>query len=144
MVGGVDGAPRDPEYVEALGRAVYNFAYLEWAIVNIIERLEPGYVYEYLSQKKTAGKVAYDLDKAIRRAKGHAAEAALTALHKKFVGLRDRRDKLLHANPMAAPDGAPQLRYQARDIAWDLDTVLKAATKFSEAANTAVHLYYEL
>src|SRR5262245_32095610 len=43
----MDGAPRDPEYVEARGRAVYNFAYLEWAIVNIIERLEPGYVYEY-------------------------------------------------------------------------------------------------
>ena len=106
MVGGVDGAPRDPEYVEALGRAVYNFAYLEWAIVNIIERLEPGYPQE------------------IRSSKGPP-------------------DKLLHAKPMAAPDGALQLRYQARDIAWDLDTVLKAATKFSEAANAAVHLYYE-
>jgi hypothetical protein len=42
---------------------------------------------------------------------------------------------------MTAPDGAPQLRYQAHDIAWDLDTVLKAATKFSQAANAAVHLY---
>jgi hypothetical protein len=140
--GGVDSVRRDPEYVEGLGRAVYNFAYLEWAIVNIIERLEPGYVHEYVSQKKTTGKVAHDLDKAIRRAKGHAAETPLTDLHKTFVGLKDRRDKLLHASPMTAPDGAPQLRYQAHDIAWDLDTVIKAATKFSQAANAAVHLYY--
>jgi len=52
----MDRYPCDPKYIEALGRAVYNFAVLEYNVACIIERLGSGYlVDEYISEeKKTA------------------------------------------------------------------------------------------
>jgi hypothetical protein len=35
--------PYDPQYIEALGLAVHNFAWLEYNVVWIIEQLEPNY-----------------------------------------------------------------------------------------------------
>jgi hypothetical protein len=132
----------DAQYIEALGLAVYNFAMLEYNVAYIIERLKPGYMREYISQKKTAGSVANDFAQALERAKGHAAEADLTAIYNLFVGLKVRREKLLHANPGTAADGVQVLRYQADSIAWDLDAVSKAATDFAVAATEANSLLY--
>jgi hypothetical protein len=42
----------DPEYIEALGRAVYNFAVLEISVVWIMEHFKQGYLGEYGSQEK--------------------------------------------------------------------------------------------
>jgi hypothetical protein len=42
----------DEQYIEALGRAVFSFAALEYNVAYIIERLEPGYLLKYISQKK--------------------------------------------------------------------------------------------
>jgi hypothetical protein len=36
--------PVDPEYSCALGYAIYCFCSLEWHVVWIIERLDPGYI----------------------------------------------------------------------------------------------------
>jgi hypothetical protein len=60
-------------------------------------------VSEYTSQGETAGRVAKDFAEA---AKGHAEEEELTAFHSVFVDLKDRRNRLLHANPGAAPSGS--------------------------------------
>jgi hypothetical protein len=120
---------------------VYNFAMLEYHIAHIIERLKPGYLQEYISQKKMAGDVAKDFVEEIGRAK-HAAETKLTAIYNTFVDLKDRRNQLLHANPGTAPGGAQELRYQQADIAWDLDTVCKAATDFEAAAVRAIELLH--
>ncbi len=132
----------DEQYIEALGRAALNFAVLEYSVAHIIEGLQPGYLREYISQRKTARRVAEDFAQAIERAKGDAAEAELTAIYNTFDALKDRRDKLLHANPMTAPDGAQVLRHQARDILWDLNTVRQAATDFAAAAEKAGRLLH--
>ena len=132
----------DPQYIEALGYAVFNFAILEYSIANIIERLRRGYVWEYISQEKPAGRVAKDFAQAIEQAKGHAAEAELTAICHTFDALKNRRNKLLHANPLTGPGGAPALRHQARDILWDLNTVRQAATDFAAAAAKAGSLLH--
>jgi hypothetical protein len=42
------------------------------------------YLREYISQKKTATRVAQDFAQALKRAKGHAAEAELTAVYNTF------------------------------------------------------------
>jgi hypothetical protein len=123
----VDRYPCDAKYIEALGPAVFNFGILENSITGIIERLEQGYLNKYVSQKKTAGKVAKDFAQAIGRAQGHVAAAELTDIYNTFVGLKDRRDKLLHANPGIAADGAQQMFYGAGSIAWDLEAVREAA-----------------
>jgi hypothetical protein len=48
-------APCDPQYIEALGLAVHNFAWLEHHIIWLIEELEPNYWEEYAAKAKTAG-----------------------------------------------------------------------------------------
>jgi hypothetical protein len=128
----------DEQYIEALGRAVFNFALLEHNVIWIIERrLKPGYLSEYISQEKTAGRVAKDFAEA---AKGHAEEAELTAFHSVFVDLKNRRNRLLHAKPGTAPSGSSQLYYPT--IAWGLHDVRKAATDFADAAEKAARLLW--
>ena len=39
--------PLDDDYVKLVERAVYLFSYYEWAIIYVVERLEPGFVGEY-------------------------------------------------------------------------------------------------
>jgi hypothetical protein len=136
--------PCDAQYIEALGYAVYNFATLEFNVAYIIERLEPGYLQEYISNEKTAGDVAKDLAQAKQRAEaqGHTAAAELRDIYNAFVDLKNRRNKLLHANPTTAPSGAQQLHYLALSIAWDLDAVHQSATDFAAAAEKANSLLY--
>ena len=35
--------PFNDDYVKLVGTAVYLFSYYEWAIIYIVERLEPGF-----------------------------------------------------------------------------------------------------
>ena len=138
----------DPEYIKALGRAVYNFAVLEMSVVWIIEWLERGYFQNYASQRKTAGIVAQDFANVIARPQGHGAAARLSDLHKKFVLLKHQRDKLLHANPamLVFDDGrvSYELHYQARDFWWDNPAVQQAAADFSAAATETFPLHNDL
>jgi hypothetical protein len=140
-------APCDPRYIEALGHAVYNFAWLEHNVVWAFEKLEPGYWGDYVSKGKSAGTVANDLDQAIKdHAKGHVAEAELLGISKAFRKLKYLRDKLLHATPIAASDGR-QLHYlarDARDIAWGVDRVRQASTDFAAAAESAHTVFQKL
>ncbi len=51
--------PIDNAYVEALGRATYVFATLEWNAVWCCERMEADYIRKL--SRKTAGKIADNL-----------------------------------------------------------------------------------
>jgi hypothetical protein len=136
--------PYDPQYIEALGLAVHNFAWLEYNVVWIIEQLEPNYWGDYVSNEKGAGAVANDLDRVIEEhAKGHATEAELRDISKEFRGLKYLRDKLLHATPVVASDGR-RLHHLTRDIAWSLDRVRQAATDFAAAAESAHTVFRKL
>jgi methylphosphotriester-DNA--protein-cysteine methyltransferase len=113
-------------------------------VIWIIEKLEPNYWGDYVSNEKTAGAVANDLDRAIEeRAKGNATEARLREISQEFRRLKYLRDKLLHATPIVASDGR-RLHHIARDIAWNLDEVRKAATDFATAAESAHAMFREL
>jgi hypothetical protein len=130
----------DPEYIEALGRAVYNFAVLEISVVWIVEHFKPGYLGEYGAQEKTAGTLAGEFTEVTQLTKGHAAVADLTANSESFALLKERRNKLLHANPaILMIDGqlSHGLHHQAQDILWDIGTVRQAAVDFAAAAEKA-------
>jgi hypothetical protein len=137
----------DPEYIKALGRAVFNFAVLESFVVWIIARFNSSYLSECTSNEKTAGHVARDFADVVRGAKGHTADAELTALSKIFSDLKERRNKLLHGNPaLFVYEGRVSygLHHQARDIWWDVHTVWQAATDFAAAAERAQRLLNRL
>jgi hypothetical protein len=77
----------DDGYVEALGRATYAFALLEWNAVCCCERMEPNYMHKpgrAKSKKRTAGEIAEDL---VALAKNHPHRAACLAPTKKFLHL---------------------------------------------------------
>jgi hypothetical protein len=69
--------------------------------------------------------VAKDLAQAKQRAEaqGHTAAAELRDIYNAFVDLKNRRNKLLHANPTTASSGAQQLHYLAL-----IDAVRQSAT----------------
>jgi hypothetical protein len=105
--------PCGARYIEVLGRAVYNFALLEYAVVHTAERIERGYLNKYTAERKTAGMVACDFAKIIARAaQGHRAAGKLTEISSTFAELVERRNKLLHANPATLADGTQALIYQ--------------------------------
>jgi hypothetical protein len=126
--------PCDARYIEALGRAVFNFALLEYAVVHAAEKIERGYLNKYTAKPKTAGMVARDFAKIIARAaQGHPAAGKLTEISSTFAELTERRNKLLHANPATLADGTQALIYQT-GACWELDTVTAAAQAFEDAA----------
>jgi hypothetical protein len=137
-------APCDPQYIEALGLAVHNFAWLEYHVIWVIEELEPNYWEAYASKAKTAGALADDFDRVIKEhAKGHAIEAELRDVSNEFPRLKYFRDKLLHAIPMTGSDGR-RLHHLTRDIAWSLDRVRQAATEFATGAESAQAVFQKL
>jgi hypothetical protein len=131
----VNRFPCGARYIEALGRAVYNFALLEYAVVHTAERIERGYLNKYTAERKTAGLVACDFAKIIAMAaQGHPAAGKLTEISSTFAELVERRNKLLHANPATLADGTQALIYQTTGACWELDTVTAAAQAFEDAA----------
>ena len=48
--------PVERSYAELMGYAVYNFTYLEWAIIWLVERMQPGFLATVRSL--TAGAIA--------------------------------------------------------------------------------------
>jgi len=88
----------DDGYVEALGRATYAFAVLEWNAVSCCERMEPGYMHKpgrAKSKKRTAGEIAEDL----------VALAKLTSIEPvAFPQLRNS-SVLLQFGPVITPIG---------------------------------------
>ena len=141
--------PLDEHYVRLIGKAVYVFAYYEWTIVYIIERLEPGFASEYTrGAKMTSGLVA----KRLRRLAGNPGTqdldaSALQRCAEEFTSLVPRRNALIHAHPITdSPTGAQLLNFQSlssapiTDMTWTADVVKQFARDADEAAVRAGRL----
>ena len=91
-----------PDYVDALGRAVHYFSYLEWEAVLVIETLKHGYVYEVPG--KTSETIAEDLRDCVDRAPGLQPElrARLVTFSGGFKTHLESRNKLVLGNPFIA------------------------------------------
>jgi hypothetical protein len=134
----------DPEYACVLGYAIYCYCSLEWNVVWIIERLDPGYIRKI--QWKTASKFSRDLAGCIEKAVGleEPLRARLLAFSDRFKPLTRRRDALLHANPSTAPGGEQRLQYSGETgvIDWPLDDIIAASEDFESASLEANELFY--
>jgi len=109
--------PAGEEYCSLLGRAVYSFAYYEWIVIYTIEHFTPGYLREYIdaaNRPHTSGTVANRFIKTINEhaAVGRDISEALNYEADRFKRLVQVRNRLIHAHPYTATDGAQQLIYQ--------------------------------
>jgi hypothetical protein len=134
----------DPEYACALGYAIYCYCSLEWNVVWIIERLDPGYIRKI--QWKTANKFSQGLARRIEKAVGleETLRARLSVFSDRFKPLTKRRDALLHANPSTATGGEQRLHYSGETgvIDWPLADVIAVSEEFESASIEANELFH--
>lgn len=147
--------PHEEEYVTALGRAVYAFAYYEWGVIYLIDRLEPGFVRQYIEAKPpmTSGVVARRLCDAFDgyRKRTRHDDLEVPKIEKcliSFDELREERNRLIHAHPITDRDGATQiLTYQSFRVAhsqrWPRERIDQFACDVSNASVTVGSVYYD-
>lgn len=110
----MDYQPRisaDPDYLMALGRAAYNFAYLEWVVIwTIVKLSEDG--FESVPKREPSRRISNALVKTI----SGTSPPLDTGLHRRLVRFEERfrgaidvRNRLIHAHPYTASDGSQQL-----------------------------------
>ena len=145
--------PFSDQYVQAVGTAVYAFAYYEWTIIYTIERLEPGFVGEYPRGKPlTSGGVAKRFREALDgwTGNGSASRTELENCYRRFKGLIPKRNALIHAHPITDIGGAQILNYQASvkkvisDMKWDEGSVMAFAEEVDAASVEAGRIFEKL
>jgi hypothetical protein len=123
--------PANDQYLRELGRATYNFAYLEWGIVWLTETLEPGFLGE--AQTLTAGQIARRFSNAVEQVPvSDSDRAELLELATGFLDLVDERNRLIHGNPFTADNGEQRLLYTGKHGRKDWTEALMQ--KFSDDA----------
>lgn len=125
----------DSSYAEAIGRAVFVFARLEWDAIWICEKLDPDYINNL--RTKTAGRIANDLIGFTSPLQNAAEFSGPCAEFKRLVGIRNR---LLHGKPGTAVNGNQNLF--DRGAPWTIAMINDAADEFSTcqiALNPLMH-----
>ena len=142
--------PAEDTYVTLLGRAVYNFAYLEWAVIYTIETLAPGYLSEYAGAAKPmpSGVVANTFRERVigRTDLSPDLKDKLAACAGRFSRLVNDRNRLIHGHPYTAEDGNQQLGYQGRlpSASWSIEEVDSIAHEFDDAACEMNDVFHQL
>ena len=127
--------PVADDYLRALGRATYNFAYLEWDISWLAETLQPGFLGRCSTM--TAGNIACCFYNLVDILDDTVADKdGLQALARDFKELVSDRNSLLHGHPHTALTGEQRLAYSGtRGNA--ADWTIKKMTNFSSRTATA-------
>ena len=142
--------PYDKEYVQALGLAVYAFAYYEWGIVYIIEQLQPGFLGEYCREKAVTSGGVYKMFKEVLKAQSSDTPAGTQSLCDGFGLLVKKRNALIHAHPITDKDGSQILNYQGSlqkaisDKKWSIEEIEKFTEEVDSEAVKANGIFYAL
>ncbi|MBA3423506.1 MAG: hypothetical protein H0U04_02990 [Rubrobacter sp.] len=126
--------PSDPDYVQAIGQAFYNFTYLEWVVVSTIVKLSPD-GFGSVPKGESASYIAKALIRAINGTTPplpNPLRVRLVKFHESYLEAIPVRNKLLHGHPYTVPGGAQQL--SSGGYKWSIDTVHEAAKLFEDAA----------
>ena len=145
--------PLDDQYVHLVGKAVYMFSYYEWAIIYLVERLQPGLVKKYCRGKgrMTSGTILKRFGNALDSYTGSddVDEAHLEECYQKFENLIPKRNALIHAHPITDVDGAQILNYQGNpsqrisDMKWEPSQIVDLMEEINEAACEASDLFHQ-
>jgi hypothetical protein len=143
----MDYQPRVPVadlYVSALGRATYNFTYLEWGIVWLAETMQPEFIGAVGSL--TAGQIASKFEKFVDNlTDAESNYTRLKALAAEFIKLVGQRNKLMHSKPFTAEGGEQRLLYDGKSGRqdWSIEDIIGAARSFEVAAIEAGYLLHD-
>lgn len=131
--------PVDDRYVEALGRAAYVFATLEWNAVWCCERMRAGDIQSL--GRKTAGDIAADLARFASRRPDPRHRDDISGPAREFKRLVLVRNGIMHGKPGTAPDGGQRL---FRDGApWTPEMLEDAADEFAACSALLNALLYD-
>lgn len=142
--------PVNDEYSFILGKAIYIFSYYEWIIINIMEKLNPGFVNYYsrpINIPLTSGKVKSEFYNMINQntfPKCGINKTEFDDCYKQFDALIEKRNALIHAHPITDIDGSQILSYQTKpnmkfsDIIWTVYKVEELIQDFDKAAVSAL------
>jgi hypothetical protein len=134
--------PADPTYLQALGRAVYNFTYQEGIVVGTIVKLSSD-ASEAITKGKPSGDIAHALIKAIGATApplSSGLRKSLATFHQRYCAAIRTRNKLLHARPYTAPGGMQQLG--SAGIEWPLEDLIAAAQQFEALAIEGIDIFH--
>jgi hypothetical protein len=135
--------PVEPDYVSALGLAVFVFAKLEWAAICCCERIKPGSINDLPKMKKTAGGVARKLKQLARKLPASSEQSELYEAAVEFKNLVETRNELLHVQPgSTTPEGAQRLFHDG--LPWQVEKIDQAADTFTECNDRLVALWGKL
>ena len=132
-----------PEYMQALGEAVYNFSRLEWEVIYIEVRRNND-IWENVPLGRPSNELANALKRSIERATWHLSRELRTrlfALEQRYRQAFDERNRLLHGYPYVAEDGG---RLWGRERTWTLDSLRALAASFSEIEGIGNALHREV
>lgn len=108
--------PVNDEYAALVGKAIYLFAYYEWTIIWIIEKLENGFVGTYTrGRPMTSGSVLQKLREVVaglNSLPANVTQVELDNCAEKLSDLIVKRNALIHAHPCTDDDGSQILNYQ--------------------------------
>lgn len=97
--------PTDPDYFESLGRAIYRWAQMEWAIVYLAEEIHSEGRKAHRSASMTSVLVARQLRSALGDT--NVSDSAYTdakAISDEYEDLIRRRNEIVHAHPATIKD----------------------------------------
>ena len=132
--------PHDPEYVAAIGRAIFIFANYEWTVVHTMEKLRPGFLskWRFAKTPMTAGRLGKKLEKAVNEASDLAPllTSRLKEAARAFIEFIDERSELVHAHVYSEPDGSQQLIYLGKDKTktWSVAEIDDLAHRFENSS----------
>ena len=134
--------PVADDVVAAFGRAMYNFAYLEWNIVWLAEKIQPGYIRGKRITWDIGGKFSALVN---RHTQHHHDHIHLKNLAEEFVTLVKERHALAHGNPHTAEGGKQRLLYDREGVRrdWSIEAMLNSAKDFEDAAIKANSLLHD-
>lgn len=135
--------PVEDEYLIALGRATYNFTYLEWGIVWLTEILNPGFLAR--AESMTAGQIAREFEQQVDKLDENIQDKNyLNQLASTFLNLKNKRNELLHGNPYTAENGEQRLLYSSASTRqdWTISEIVEVARSFEDAAIKAGSLLH--
>ena len=130
--------PRIPiadSYAAAMGRAGYNFAYLEWGIVWLCETLDRGFINTV--DDLTAGQIARHFDEVVKGLPAGASDKErLETLSGSFIDLVKERNGLMHGRPFTGEGGEQRLLYRGKGQYkdWTVDCIIDAARAYEVTA----------
>ena len=130
--------PIDNAYVEALGRATYVFATLEWNAVWCCKRMQADYIRKL--GRKTAGVIADDLVRLARRRPNPQVRIDCLGPAQEYKRLVGTRNSILHGKPGTASTGEQRLFRDGNP--WTPKMIDDAADEFAACSRLLNALLY--